>query len=202
MINSASILGQALDTRVAFRIEATDTLGASSRFPVEEPVYPGDQEKRECFVRFGEEPASGTFGSYRIWMTLTNQTQWADRSQIHAGLLNATFVYADQRVINNIGAAYNGSDNTSIYYNSPTNGLCGYTLSFPSDDSLLGATDMLLDWSIQDPTGQREQLAYWMAGQLGAALQLPAVRAVDFQRPAAQGPAQRQQQLLPLCPRL
>jgi hypothetical protein len=155
------IPGQASGQLVAFYIEAVDSVGVTNRFPFNAPA-------RECLVRFGESQPAGTLGTYRLWLTKTNQDLWTSREKLSNEPLDCTFVYGSQRAIYNAGALYSGSAHTSqAYYNSPTNNICGYKVEFPSDDRFLGATDCVLDWPIRDRTGQREQLGYWMASQLG-----------------------------------
>ncbi len=165
---TAKIPGQTVGKLAAFRIDSTDGLGAASRFPANRVVYPGDTENCECLVRFGETKASGTFDSYRMWMTAATATQWANRLILHNSPLDITFVYNDSRVIYNAGALYSGSPATSLpSYGGPTGSFCGYELAFPGDDRFMGGTDAVLDWPIRDNTGQREQVAYWMAEQMG-----------------------------------
>jgi len=169
---SGRIPGQTAGKLAAFRVEASDAFGATSLFPMEQVIYPGDVEKCECLVRFGETPmtnAPTTFGSYRMWMTAATTNQWSTRLKLHNGPLDITFVYNDTRAIYNAGALYSGSPATSLAgsYNGPMGVICGYELAFPSDDRLLGATEAVLDWPIRDNTGQREQVAYWIAEQMG-----------------------------------
>ena len=168
-IFSATLGGQTAGRLVAFRVEAADSLGMTSRFPTEREMYPGDTERRECLVRFGDPQKASSFGIYRLWMTQATADKWATRSraQINNYGLDMTFVYGNDRVIYNATAAFSGSDNTSSTYNSPTNTLCGYGMTFPTDDRFLGASDVLFDWPFRDQTGQREQMAYWMAQELG-----------------------------------
>lgn len=161
-IYSATIPGQASGALVAFHIRTVDATGVAATFPA-------DATARECLVRFGEVQPAGSFGTYRLWITAANASSWATRSstQINNRPLDVTFVYNNVRAIYNAGGAYNGSDNTSELYTSPTGALCGYTLSFPGDDQFLGATEAVLDWPTRDTTAQREQLTYWMANEVG-----------------------------------
>jgi hypothetical protein len=147
---------------IAFHIRANDSNGAVNQLPSDAPT-------RECLIRVGEAIPTGTFGTYRIWMTATTRNAWNTRSyaQVNNRPLDITFVYNDQRAIYNVGAAYNGSDNTSELYNGPDASLCGYTLNFPADEPFLNADEAVLDWPTRDETAQREQLTYWMASQVG-----------------------------------
>src|SRR5262245_54392394 len=79
--------------------------------------------------------------------------------------LDGTFIYGSSRIIYNAGAHYSGSSYTAPTYNSPVGNLCGYDLSFPVDDALLGDTHFTLDWPIRDSTDQREQLMFWFLDQ-------------------------------------
>jgi hypothetical protein len=162
---TAVIPGQAAGVLVAFFVEATDntTPGAlTSKFPSDAPV-------RECLVRFGDSAGAGSLGVYRLWMTAATATAWATRSsaQINNHPLDVTFVYGQERAIYNAGAAFSGSDNTAITFTTPSGVLCGYALDFPNDERFLGSDEAALDWPIQDRSGQREQLSYWLAQQLG-----------------------------------
>jgi len=165
-IFTAPLAGQAAGTVVAFRIEATDGLGAQTRFPTARVKYPGDTEQRECLIRWGEAPYTGSFGAYRIWITQATMNRWAARHQSHNGPLDVTFVYGSERVIYNAEAYYSGSPSTSIKYDGPTNKICGYTLQMPKDDPVLGVTDLVLDFPLWDNAAQREQVAHWIAQQL------------------------------------
>ncbi|MFO1499332.1 MAG: lamin tail domain-containing protein [Verrucomicrobiota bacterium] len=160
---SATIPGQPLNALVAFQVAATDAAAqpATSTFPVAAPA-------RECLVRFGEPQPGGTFGTYRIWMTQATRTRWSTREKLNNAPLDVTFVYGNQRVIYNAGSLYTGSPFVSPGYTGPTTApLCGYAVHFPSDDLFLGADEMKLDWPVRDNTLQMEQVAYWIAGQMG-----------------------------------
>lgn len=187
-IYSAKIPGHAADSLVAFRIEAADSLGASSRFPVEEIVYPGDTERRECLVRIAEAgqplPSDG-FGDYRFWITQATINRWKlpslhpnGRPPGHNGNLDATFVYDGTRAVYGIGARYSGSVWTMTQinggYDSPVGKICGYRLRFPGDDCLLGSAVLNLDRHGTKISGvgnyemtAREQLGNWTAARLG-----------------------------------
>ena len=166
-IYTAILPKQVTTNLVAFRIEAADSLGAAARFPTEQVMYPGDTERRECLVRFGDPISSGPFGSYRLWMTGATFSNWSTRTWIHNGSLDVTFVYGTNRAIYNTGARFSGTIYTSGLYTTPTGARCGYALDFPSDDRLLGASGAFFDYNSHDNTEQCEQVTYWMASQMG-----------------------------------
>ena len=162
MKSSVTVPGQSAGTMLAFHIRAVDATGVPATFP-------NDAVARECLVRFGEVQPAGTFGTYRLWTTAATATSWAGRTSapINNRPLDLTFVYNNFRVIYNAGGAFNGSDNTSELYNTPSGNLCGYTLFFPDDDRFLGASEAVFDFPTRDTTAQREQLTYWMANEVG-----------------------------------
>jgi hypothetical protein len=162
---SATIPGQTNATLIAFHVEAADNFvpGATTTFPSASPA-------RECLVRFGEFVPANAFGTYRIWMTQATFNKWATRPKLSNDPLNVTFVYGNSRVVYNVGAQFAGSPYHAPGYNTPTGSPCDYALTFPRDDLWLGETDAHISWpgnGGDDSTGQREQAAYWIAGQLG-----------------------------------
>ncbi len=168
---SAIIPGQVAGKLIAFYIEASDLFGATSRFPKQEFKYPGDVLGRECLVLWGDAQPSGSFGTYRIWMTQSNINEWGsqNRVKIHNGALDATFVYGNHRAIYNSGAKYGGSPNRSGGYTGPLGTTCKYDLEFPKDDRFLGASGVWLDVQKDDGTLQAEETANWVADRLGLA---------------------------------
>ena len=160
---SAAIAGQPAGALVAFYIQATDnapTIRNSRSFPDDAPA-------RECLVRFGETQPTGSFGTYRFWMTQATASRWASRSKLDNTPLDITFVYGNQRVIYNTAALFAGSPYISPGYNTPSGNLCGYTGSFPADDRFLGASTFVLDWPGRDNTAIEEQLSFWIADRMG-----------------------------------
>jgi regulation of enolase protein 1 (concanavalin A-like superfamily) len=159
---SGIIPGQPAGTLVAFHVAAADASPAllQGTFPATAPV-------QECLVRFGELQPGSTFGAYHIWMTQATKTRWTTREKLSNEPLDVTFVYGNQRVIYNAGAAYAGSPFVSSGYSGPTGALCGYVVRFPDDDLFLGITDLKLDWPVRDNTLQMEQVAYWIADEMG-----------------------------------
>lgn len=163
-IYSATIPGQDAGVIVAFQVQATDhsSAPATTLFPADAPVH-------ECLVRFGETQPFGNLGVYHVWMTRNTTVGWNNRLKLHNTPLNATFVYGNSRVIYQTGAGYAGSPWVRPNYTGPVGALCGYELEFPSDDRFLGDTGLTLDYPVRDDTLQLEQVAYWMADQMGIA---------------------------------
>jgi hypothetical protein len=159
---TAMIPGQPAGTTVAFHLAATDgsSTPASATFPATAP-------QQECLVRFGDPQPGGSFGTYRLWMTQDVINRWRSREKLHNGPLDVTFVLGNQRAIYNAGALYAGSPFVSVDYSGPTGALCGYVVRFPADDLFLGITDLKLDWPVRDSSLQMEQMAYWVAEQMG-----------------------------------
>jgi fibronectin type 3 domain-containing protein len=165
---SATIPGQASGAMVAFRVTARDALGATNRFPNLGPVYPGDTLLPECLVRFGEpQPAQGPgkFGTYHLWVSSATLNRWQSRGSSHNGMLDATLVYDNQRVVYNAGVVYAGSACTMTRVGSPLD-YVGYNLAFPSDDRLLGAEDVIIDWNAPGGYAQHELIGYWVAKEM------------------------------------
>lgn len=156
---TAFLPGQSAGTMLAYYLQAKDTLQSSNRFPTDAPT-------RECLIRFGD-PTPGGLTPYRIWMTQKTVTDWSTRSQNHNTPLDITFVYGNERVVYNAQGLYSGSPFNSGNYNGPTNKLCAYSLTMPSDDLVLGATDFALEMPSYDTAAQREEMGYWLAAELG-----------------------------------
>jgi hypothetical protein len=162
-IYSASIPGQSSGTLIAFHVEATDGFSpsASTKFPVDAPT-------RECLVRVGEETPDNAFGAYHVWITAATISNWSNpEKKLSNEPFDVTFVYGNDKVVYNVGAHYSGSPYTSPSYNSPIGNLCGYDLTFPKDDTLLGDDHFILDWPTRDNTAQREQLMFWFLEHYG-----------------------------------
>ena len=159
---SATLPGQAAGVTVAFHLQAADGFS-----PPATTLFPSDAPARECLVRYGETQPRGSLGAYHVWLTKNTTTQWTSRLKLHNTPLDATFVYGNSRVIYNLGACYAGSPWIRPNYSGPAGSLCGYELVFPNDDRFLGDSGMTLDLPTRDPTLQLEQVAYWMAEQMG-----------------------------------
>ena len=168
-VYAGRIPGQSSGTLAAFHLATTDTLGASTIFPSDAPV-------RECLVRWGESLPAGDIGTYRFWFTQTNRTRWETREPQSNETLDTTFVYGDWRVIYNAGVMYSGSPFHTPLNTGPLGVPCDYQLAMPSDDAMLGETDLILsppgspwgtDLSILDYTMIREQTIWWIARKMG-----------------------------------
>ena len=161
---SATIPAQSSGSLVAFHIRATD-----AHPNPQTSLFPDDAPIRECLVRFGETIPSGTFGSYRLWMTQTNINTWTQRERLSNQALDGTFVYDNSRVVYNAGARYRGSPFIRPGYNSPVGNLTAYVWSAPEDDLILGEEEFNLDTlePDRDGTRQREITSFWIASELG-----------------------------------
>lgn len=166
-IYSATILGQDGTSLIAFYI-----LASESTHPKTVRMFPSDAPARECLVRIGERESGSQFGTYRLWMTDAVRRRWASREKLSNDPLPATFVNGSHRVIYGVGAMYSGSGYWAGTWTGPTGTPCDYSLTFPEDDRFLGATEATVSWpglpsGYADPTAQSEQVAYWIAEQLG-----------------------------------
>lgn len=160
---SATIPGQALNSLVAYRIEAANTAGAAASFPADAPA-------RECLIRWGDVYVKGALGSYHIWMTAATVARWSTREKLSNDPLDVTFAYANSRAIYNSGSQYSGSPYHAPGWQGPTSSQCDYLVITPPDEPLLGETELEL---LQpgngggDGTCQNEIQSYWIAEQLG-----------------------------------
>jgi len=165
-VYSGTIPGAASGALLAFVIQATDqhpTAPATTVFPPSAP-------QSECLVRFGETRPAGVFGTYRLWLTEANRVAWEQREQHSNEPLDTTFVYGEARAVYGAGARYRGSPFIRGGYNGPLGSLCGYVLTLPKDDMVLGADEFNLDSLEQpgrDPTLLREKMSFWIARQMG-----------------------------------
>ncbi len=167
-IFSASIPGQPADALIAFYISATDHASQPAK-----SIFPLDAPSRECLARTGEGLPAGPFGTYRLWMTQATLDRWIKRQPASDEPLDVTFVYGDARVVYNVGAFYAGSSGSAkMYYTSPIDRSCDYTLRFPETDRFLGSTDVRFCWPgmggrLPDATLQTEQASFWLVEQMG-----------------------------------
>lgn len=159
---SAFIPGQRAGKLVAFRVEAVDKSATPQK-----SVFPELAPLRECLVRVGEPAIKGAFATYRLWLTQSNVNYWTVREKMSNEEVDATFLFGTNRVVYNAGARYAGSYYTVPTYDTPVGNLCGYDVTLPKDQLLLGEDHFTLDWPIRDDTDQREQLMFWFCEQLG-----------------------------------
>ena len=156
-IYTARVSGRSAGTLLAFQVTSVDSVGAASNT--------GD----EFLVRFGETNPAGTFPVYHVWMTQATFETWSTRPKLNNTPLAVTFVLGNHRVIQNAQALYAGSPYISGSYNTPSGNRCGYTMSFPGDEPLLGGTDLVLDWPGghgNERTAMQEQMGYWIADRM------------------------------------
>ena len=156
---SATIPGHAANKLVAFHVEATDVhaQAVTNRFP---SSAPGE----ECHVMFGQAERTGTFGTYRFWMTEADRAQWASRQKQSDHPVHGTFVYGDFRAIYNAGARFRGSPFVRSAGDPETKDT-SYVFYAPKDSRLLGSTSLNLDRLEGDDTRQRERMSLWLADQ-------------------------------------
>lgn len=153
-IFSAMIPAQPSGTIVAFYLEASDSLNATNTFPYDvfppaglDRCWPNDAVARECVVRFGETQMPGALATYHLWVTAANSNRWHHRDTMNNTAIDGTFVYNNTRVVYNALPLFSGSP---WHRAQMTNGPAGanrvdYEMNFPEDDSMLGATDFLLN---------------------------------------------------------
>lgn len=161
-IYTGMIPGQSGGVVVAFHVQATDKFAPDST-----TQFPSDAPARECLVRVGESVPAGAFATYRIWMTQATFNFWSAREQSSNEDVDVTFAYGNARVVYNVGVHYGSSENYSTILTTPTGTLVGYNMTFPSDDRLLGASGVRLDWPNRDTTQLREVTMYWLLDQFG-----------------------------------
>jgi len=174
-VYSATIPGQASNTLAAFYIEALDSANATNTFPqnVFPPdgltrCFPNDSPARECLVRWGDIQMYGAFATYHLWITTATSNRWYSRDNLNNALLDATFVYNNQRVVYNAGVMYSGSPfhRGQMTTGPMGNNRCDYILVVPPDDLVLGETDFVLNLpgngsggNTTDPSGMGEQIS-------------------------------------------
>ncbi len=153
-IYTARITGRSAGTVAAFRLEATDGAGGSSRFPQNVPT-------EEALIRWGDEVPLGSFPHAHLWATQANQAA-ADGNALNNRYRNCTLVYGQRRVIYNASYRDKGS---------PFHGGGGdLTAIVPEDDLLHGVRERLFAQTGNggsEETGLRGRLAYWLGQELG-----------------------------------
>jgi hypothetical protein len=166
-IFSATIPGQIANTLVAFQITATDTLGASMLFPLQDTTY---ARPFECLVRFGDPVPSSSFGTYRQWMTADNVADWQARPSLSNERIYGTFVYGNFRAVYNMSVKWAGSPYHQ-FTGSPVTTAAHYSIDLPLDDTVLGTENFNKihapgNGPFDEVTVQREQICYWTARQM------------------------------------
>ena len=153
-VYSATIPGQSDGSIVAFYVEARDNANATNTFPQDvfpppdlTRCWPNDAVARECVVRLGEVQIPGTLATYHLWLTAANSNRWHHRDTMNNTAIDGTFIYNNSRIVYNALPLFSGSP---WHRAQMTNGPAGvnrvdYEMNFPEDDSLLGATDFLLN---------------------------------------------------------
>ncbi len=137
-IFSATIPGQAASQIAAFYLSATDSQGASTRFPA---LRTNDHEPpRECVVMFGDSNPASSFAVCHMWLTQSNVTRWANLGNLSRDWKNDFTMVSGSRVIYNVGGRFSGSQAHQIY-DTPVGSPCTYEWKFSDDDKFLGATD-------------------------------------------------------------
>lgn len=169
-IYTGIIPAQPAGTLVAFYIQAIDDPNGTSYFPSDAPF-------RECLVRVGESLRPGSIASYRLWVTSSNMTFWAERERNANDGMDCTFVYGNWRAVYNAKTLYSGSPFHTL--NQPYTGplgttTCDYEVEFPADDKLLGQQDFVLNaqsavttFFDNDTSAQAESTAYWIGRKVG-----------------------------------
>ncbi|MGE3310063.1 MAG: lamin tail domain-containing protein, partial [Limisphaerales bacterium] len=167
-IFSGRIPGRAAGVLVAFTVSATDRESnpASSVFPQPATFPFPTPTPREALVRWGESKPFGNLGVYRFWQRQADANSLRSRESLANDPLDCTFVHGDERVIYNAEMRAKGSPWHGGSVGSD------YVFTMPDDDPLLGARDLAivtLGNLGNDGTAQREQAAFWIGRQLGAA---------------------------------
>jgi len=166
-VYSISLPAQDNGTLMAFHIEATDAAAATNRFPDDAPV-------REALIRFGDPIDSGDLTTYRLWMTEANITEWTTRHTHNNTPLPGSIVYGNDRCIYNSTGRYRG--NWRRFLGPVTTDPCGFVLTVPKGERLLGVSEIKIDMPGQnanDGTLQREVVGYRLIRGVG----LPGSRA-------------------------
>lgn len=165
---SATIPGQAANVIAAFYITASDSLGATNRFPALRPS--NNEPARECLIMFGDGTPVSSMGTYHLWITQTNIQRWIKDADLGNEYIDGTFVN-NNRVIYNMGGRFATSP-AHQNFDSPVGKYCSYAWQMPDDDKFLGATSFQKihlpgNGGFNDNTLQREATSYTFLRALG-----------------------------------
>ena len=130
-IYSGVIPGQAAGGLVPFQVVATDALGAARLFPLQDGSY---SRPFEALVRFGEPVPAGSFGTYRMWVTQGNLSDWQGRPAMSNERIFGTFVYGNFRAVYNMSVKWSGSPFHQYTVASPETIDANYSIELPVDD--------------------------------------------------------------------
>jgi len=175
---AGTIPGQALGTRVAYYIEATDSAGRVERFPrdilgrshppvVTAATAPASDELY-CMYRHDTRNPATSFHSYRFVMHEENEQELATRRVLSNQMLEGTFVFGGDDCYYNAQLRFAGSP-----WLRPGGGTFdkSYALKIPKDDALNGRkTAFNLD---EHSTDGKERLAHFLLRRNAGDSRLP-----------------------------
>jgi len=152
---SATIAGRTAGTLVQFFVVAFDNAGTtiSAQFP-SGPVFAGLPAVTEANIRWGDPVPYGSFEHVHSWTT-PNVDDALNSDGLNNTYRDGTLVHGNLRVIYNAGIRRKGS---------PFTGQADFTMTVPSDDLLLGASDRvyaLTGNGGEENTRIRHQIANW-----------------------------------------
>ncbi len=156
-IFSGTIPGRAAQTRIAFRVQASDDAAnpAASTFPPDAP-------DRECLIVWDDVIPFGTFAHYHMWNTAAVDTARGANPDLDNTFRDATLVYGNTRVIYNVGFRDKGSP----YHN----GGGDFAVTVPGDQKLLGIDDRIFASTGNggnEGSDMKGDVAGWVAEQMG-----------------------------------
>ena len=156
---AATIPGRGANQTLAFYVDATDAGGGSlsSSFPETAP-------DTECVVMFGQAE-TGSYGSYRFWMTEATRSFWNNRQKMSDDLNPGTFIYGNWRAVYEAGGRFRGSPFIRRKGNPETLDT-SFVIHMPKDDRFLDTVGLNLDRLERDNSKLRERVSYWIAGRL------------------------------------
>jgi hypothetical protein len=118
-VYTATIPGQALNTRVLFYVEAADGAGANSRFPADpverthppvlNPSSPSPNDSQYCMYRHDTRIVSTTHHSYRFVLNQINESYLLTRKVHSNEMIDGTFIFGGTDVYYNSQVRFAGS---------------------------------------------------------------------------------------------